>query len=111
MNLETIPTFGSSDLFHVVVESPRGSSLRLKYEPLAAGDGELPHQRQVDDPVARTVVGVALRVAIRAERRIAVRHLRKTSAQSRAGSRWLGVRRHDSLSRQGWVLRGSSRET
>lgn len=34
MNLETIPTFGSSDLFHVVVESPRGSSLKLKYEPV-----------------------------------------------------------------------------
>ena len=33
MNLLTIPAFGSSGVFHVVVESPRGSAVKLKYEP------------------------------------------------------------------------------
>ena len=33
MNLAALPTFSSADVFHVVVESPRGSSLKLKYEP------------------------------------------------------------------------------
>jgi inorganic pyrophosphatase len=33
MNLAALPTFASADAFHVVVESPRGSSLKLKYEP------------------------------------------------------------------------------
>jgi inorganic pyrophosphatase len=33
MNLQTLPTFGDGDTFHVVIESPRGSSLKLKYVP------------------------------------------------------------------------------
>lgn len=33
MNLLTIPAFGGSGVFHVVVESPRGSTVKLKYEP------------------------------------------------------------------------------
>jgi inorganic pyrophosphatase len=33
MDLTTIPTFASADTFHVVVEAPRGSMLKLKYEP------------------------------------------------------------------------------
>ena len=33
MDVSTIPTFGSDDAFHVVVEAPRGSTLKLKYEP------------------------------------------------------------------------------
>jgi len=33
MNLLTIPTFVDSGVFHVVVESPRGSRVKLKYEP------------------------------------------------------------------------------
>jgi inorganic pyrophosphatase len=33
MNLATIPTFSGAETFHVVVEAPRGSTLKLKYEP------------------------------------------------------------------------------
>jgi inorganic pyrophosphatase len=32
MNLAALPTFSSADVFHVVVESPRGSGLKMKYE-------------------------------------------------------------------------------
>jgi inorganic pyrophosphatase len=32
MNLSAIPAFASDDTFHVVVEAPRGSTLKLKYE-------------------------------------------------------------------------------
>ena len=32
MNLSSIPTFVSDDVFNVVVEVPRGSTLKLKYE-------------------------------------------------------------------------------
>jgi inorganic pyrophosphatase len=33
VNLLTIPTFAARDTIHVVVESPRGSHLKLKYDP------------------------------------------------------------------------------
>lgn len=33
MNLAEIPAWASDDTFHVVVEAPRGSTLKLKFEP------------------------------------------------------------------------------
>jgi inorganic pyrophosphatase len=33
MNLQTLPAFADGDACHVVIESPRGSSLKLKYMP------------------------------------------------------------------------------
>ena len=33
VNLLTIPAFSTRDTIHVVVESPRGSQLKLKYDP------------------------------------------------------------------------------
>jgi inorganic pyrophosphatase len=33
MDLSKIPSFADDELFHVVVEAPRGSALKLKYEP------------------------------------------------------------------------------
>jgi inorganic pyrophosphatase len=33
MNLSSIPAFANADTFHVVVETPRGSSLKVKYQP------------------------------------------------------------------------------
>jgi hypothetical protein len=33
MDLAAIPTVASDTTFHVVVESPRGSAVNLKYEP------------------------------------------------------------------------------
>jgi inorganic pyrophosphatase len=33
VNLASIPAFADDDVFHVVVEAPRGSHLKLKYDP------------------------------------------------------------------------------
>ena len=65
MNLESLPSFAEQDIFHVVIESPRGSTLKLKYcaeweamgisRPLPAGlvfpfeSGFVPSTRNADD--------------------------------------------------------------
>jgi len=73
MNLESLPPFATHDIFHVVIESPRGSTLKLKYcteweamgisRPLPAGlvfpfdSGFVPSTRNADaDPVDVFVV-------------------------------------------------------
>src|SRR5215475_74596 len=73
MNLELLRTFSEKDIFHVVIESPRGSTLKLKYwpeceamgisRPLPAGlvfpfeSGFVPSTRNADgDPVDAFVV-------------------------------------------------------
>lgn len=33
MNLQSLPPFAERNIFHVVIESPRGSTLKLKYRP------------------------------------------------------------------------------
>src|SRR6185503_21265227 len=74
MNLQSLPPFVGQDSFHVVIESPRGSTLKLKYStgceamevsrPLPTGlvfpfeSGFVPSTRNVDgDPVDAFVVG------------------------------------------------------
>lgn len=73
MNLESLPSFAREDIFHVVIESPRGSPLKLKYcaeweamgisRPLPAGlvfpfeSGFVPSTRNTDgDPLDVFVV-------------------------------------------------------
>ena len=73
MNLELLPSFAGEDIFHVVIESPRGSTLKLKYcaeweamgisRPLPAGlvfpfeSGFVPSTRNADgDPLDVFVV-------------------------------------------------------
>jgi inorganic pyrophosphatase len=73
MNLQSLPPFAGKDVFHVVVESPRGSTVKLKYltefeamgisRPLPAGlvfpfeSGFVPSTRNADgDPLDVFVV-------------------------------------------------------
>jgi inorganic pyrophosphatase len=73
MNLQSLPPFAEQNIFHVVIESPRGSTLKLKYRseceamgisrPLPAGlvfpfeSGFVPSTRNADgDPVDAFVV-------------------------------------------------------
>jgi len=73
MNLQSLPPFVGQDIFHVVIESPRGSTLKLKYSaeneamglsrPLPAGlvfpfeSGFVPSTRSADgDPLDVFVV-------------------------------------------------------
>ena len=38
MNLAAIPTFANDDIFHVIVEAPRGSPLKLKVRTALGSD-------------------------------------------------------------------------
>ena len=80
MNLVALPAFAGPDTFHVVVETPRGSTLKLKYDPeweamsisrpLTLGLaypfdwGLVPSRRAADGDPLRPVVNKAERVNV-----------------------------------------------